>query len=214
MTPTRVLRAIALLCCFLAACNGKLDTSNALKQDGLAVAESSDEMLALKVAYNNLKTWNPKRLGPAVEGIAIFTVKEIFGAIEQLPKQVRDQCRNVNNTKEALDAAYAAVEATFECMKSAAPGHPFWEIERAANQMSDAAMEAAGGPIKAAWALHESALAAAKAADVARKCGADPDDVLRRACRIWIAAAKWSEHHAQQSSKIQEIIAHDFLKSP
>ena len=157
-------------------------------------------MPALKVAYNDLKTWRPERLRLAVEAIATFTVKEILGAIQQLPKQVRDQCQNVNNTKEALEAANAAQSATFECMKSAAPGHPFWEIERVADQMGNAAMEAAWGPMKAAWALHESALAAAKAADVAKKCGADPDDILRRACGIWTVAANWSAHQAQQNA--------------
>jgi hypothetical protein len=167
-------------------------------------AVKDEAMLALKTAYSDLKAWDAQRLRLAVEGIAIFTVKEILGAIEQLPKQVRDQCRSANNTKEALDATFAAQSATFECMKSAAPGHPFWEIERVADQMGNAAMEASGGAIKAAWALHESALAAAKAADAAKKCGAEPDDVLRRACRIWIAAAEWSAHEAQQSTNNRE----------
>jgi hypothetical protein len=165
-----------------------------------------EAMLPLRNAYNDSKTWNPERLRLAVEAIATFTVKEILGATEQLPTEVRDRCRNVNNTKEALDAANAAQSAVFECIKSAAPGHPFWDIERVADQMSWAAMDAAWGPMRAAWALHESAEAAAKAADVVKKCGADPDDVLRQACGIWIAAANWSEHHVQQSSKIQEII--------
>lgn len=182
----------------------------------LSNAVKKDAMLELEMAYNDLKTWNPMRLRLAVEAIAIYTVKEILGAIEQLPKQVRNQCRNVSNTKEALDAANAAQSAAFECIRSAAPGHPFWEIERVADQMGYAAMEAAWGPMKAAWALQESAMAAAKAAEVAKKCGADPDDVLRRACRIWIAAAECSKRHVQQSqevrgqtndhSKIQEII--------
>jgi hypothetical protein len=165
-----------------------------------------DAMLELETAYNDLKTWNPMRLRLTVEAIAIYTVKEILGAIEQLPKQVRDQCLNVNNTNEALAAAHAAQSAAYNCIGSAAPGHPFLEIARVAGQMSYAAMEAAWGAIKAAWALHESALAAAKTADVAKKCGADPDDVLRQACGIWITAAKWSERYVQQSSKIQEII--------
>ena len=165
----------------------------------LSNAVKEDAMLALEMAYNDLKTWNAKRLRLAVEAIATFTVKEILGAIEQLPKEVRDQCRNVNNTKEALDAANAAQSATYECIRSAAPGHPFWEIERVADQMGYAAMEAAWGAMKAAWALQESAMAAAKAAEVAKKCGADPDDVLRQACGIWITAAEWAERHVQQS---------------
>src|SRR5262249_2136120 len=70
----------------------------------LSNAVKKDAMLELEMAYNDLKTWNPMRLRLAVEAIAIYTVKEILGAIEQLPKQVRNQCRNVSNTKEALDA--------------------------------------------------------------------------------------------------------------
>jgi hypothetical protein len=44
----RVLPAIALWCCLLAACNGKPDALDAPKPDGLAAADSSDETLALK----------------------------------------------------------------------------------------------------------------------------------------------------------------------
>jgi hypothetical protein len=73
--------------------------------------------------------------------------------------------------------------------------------------MGYAAMEAACGAMKAAWALHESAGAAAKAADVAKKCGADPDDVLRQACGIWITAAESSERHVQQSQEELPIAA-------
>jgi hypothetical protein len=164
-----------------------------------------DSMSPLRNAYADLRTWNAERLRFAVEGIAILTV-EMLADVKPLPQEVRDQCRNLNTTMQALETANNAVSATFECIKSAAPGHPFWDIERIADQMGTAAMEAGWGAIRAAWALEESATAAAKMAGAASKWGANPDHVLRQACRIWITLAEWSQRHVQQRSKIQEIL--------
>ena len=162
-------------------------------------AVRENEMLPLRIAYSDLSTWHRKQLKFAVEAIAIFSVREILASIERLPKEVRDQCRSVNTTKQALEAANKAVSAAYECWHEAHPGESWHRIVKVADQMGYAAMEAAWGAMRAASALEESASAVAKAADAASTWGANPDEVLRQACAIWIEAAHWAEGHIEKT---------------
>jgi len=150
------------------------------------------EMLPLRVAYNDLSTWHPERLKFVVEGIAVLSVNVILAEMKPLPEKIRDQCRNVTTQPQAVKAA-DEVESVLLSLGSNDPAtshEVFWATRAAANQMSWATVEASWGAIRAAWTLSELASAAAKAADVASKWGADPDDILHKVCHIWIEAAR------------------------
>jgi hypothetical protein len=162
-----------------------------------------DAMLPLRNTYADLRTWDAERLRFAVEGIAVLYVNVIVAEMP-LPEEIRTQCGDAMNQPQALEAAQAATSAAYEAARE--PHTGALETARVADQMGWAVAEASWGPMRAAWTLTELASGAAKAAEAARKRGADSDDVLRQACRIWVTAAEWSERHVQQSSKIQGII--------
>jgi hypothetical protein len=143
-------------------------------------------MLPFRAIYNDLSTWPQRRLKCAVETIAILTVSRIFAEIKPLPEEIRDKCRKVTDTMAALEAAQEVSTVSL----SGGIGQGKWELREAASQASFAAAEAGWGAIRAAWTLLELARTAAKAAVAAKILGASSDDVLRKACQIWIEAAK------------------------
>jgi hypothetical protein len=145
-----------------------------------------EAMLPFRSIYNDLSTWPQQRLKGAVETIAILTIRRIFAEMKPLPEKIRNQCRNVSDVTAALEAAQEASAVSL----SGEIGQGKWELREAASQASSAAAEAGWGAIRAAWTLLELASTAAKAAVAAKILGASSDDVLRKACQIWIEAAK------------------------
>jgi hypothetical protein len=153
-----------------------------------------DVMLLLRIAYHDFDTWHPKRLESAVETVSILTVRRILAEIEWLPEEFREECRDAVTQHQAFEAANKAASAWFSVRKeSALPTESGWDLEDALKQIAWAAAGAGWGAMRAAGTLKEFASAAAKLADAASGSGADPDDVLRKACQIWILAADWAE---------------------
>jgi hypothetical protein len=168
-------------------------------------AVREDMMLPLKIAYSDLSTWHPKRLGVTATGVAVLTVTRILAEMP-LPEKIRNQCRNAMTQPLAFEAASEATLAALEPKTAKEIGEEDpgarrsrHAIEEAADQMSMAAMWAAGGAPLPGLTLEESAKAAAKAADAAITWGANPDDVLREACRIWVTMAYWAERQTADS---------------
>lgn len=149
-------------------------------------------MLPLRIAYDDLDAWYPKRLKSAVETISILTVRRILAEMKPLPEKFRDECRNAASQPQAFKAANDAPSVWHSVRQKdrMLSSETRWAIEDALKQIAWAAAGAGWGPMRAAWTLKEFAGAAAKAADAARGWGEDPDDVLQKASQIWIEAAE------------------------
>jgi hypothetical protein len=152
-----------------------------------------DELLSLMTAFKDVHKWSSQRLKHAVETVTVLTVNRIFGEMLPFPEAIREQCRNVTTTSQALEAAQeastAALEAARPPLKDVSTAERAFKLHGAAKQMSWAASEAGWGAIRAAWTFAELAGAAAKASEAASACGGNPDDILCNVCQIWIEAA-------------------------
>lgn len=145
-----------------------------------------EAMMPLRAVYNDLSTWPRQRLKSAVETISILTISRIFGEINSLPEEIRNQCRKATDTMAALAAVQEATTASLR----GEIGQGKWDLHEAASQASFAVADSGWGGIGAAWSLLELAGTAAKVALFLEKTGASPDDVLRKVCQIWVEAAK------------------------
>ncbi len=149
-------------------------------------------ILPLRIAYYDLDEWYPKRLKKAVETVSILTVRRILAEMKPLPEEFRAECRNVTSQRQASKAGNDASSVWYSVRQKdrALSSETRWAMEDALKQIAWAAAGAGWGPMRATWTLKEFAGAAAKAADAARGWGEDPDDVLQKACQIWIEAAE------------------------
>ncbi len=102
-----------------------------------------------------------------------------------LPEKIQNQCRNAADLRAALEAAQEAGGIT----PIAESGHYSVAGLRAVERASWSAAEAAWG---AKRATQQAAREAAWAAEAAAQDKANPDDVLRAACQLWIQAASWT----------------------
>ncbi len=140
--------------------------------------------------------WDQSHVKRTVEQIAILTIKRIIAEMDCLPEETRNQCRNVFNTETALEAAQAAYDLNVieDCarMKPGEAGamrEAKWATYEAAKNASWAAAEAGWGAKRAEAATSSAATAAANAARAAMAEKANPDNILRAACQLWIEAA-------------------------
>ena len=158
-----------------------------------SVKVKTEAMLPLIVAFSGWQEWNQSHVKWTVEQIAILTVKRIIAEMDYLPEKIRIQCRNVFNKTTALAAAQAAwdIGAIEDCarMKLGEAGairEAKWATYEAAKEASWAAAEAGWGAKRAKAATWLAARATANAAQAAMAEKANPDNVLRAACQLWV----------------------------
>lgn len=156
----------------------------------------TEAMLPLIAAFKDWREWDQSRVKWMVEQIAILTVKRIIAEMDYLPEKTRKKCRDVFNTKTALEAAQAACDlGVIEDCARMKPGEAGaireakWATYEATDSASWAAAEAGWGAKRAEVATSSAATAAANAARAAMAEKANPDNVLRAACQLWIEAA-------------------------
>jgi hypothetical protein len=163
-----------------------------------SVEVRTEAMLPLIVAFKGWREWDQSHIKWTVEQIAIQTVKRIIAEMDFLPETARIQYRNVFNTTTALEAAQAAwdINVIEDCarMKLGEAGairEAKWATYEAAQDASWAAAEAGWGAKRAEAVTWSAAKAAANAARAAMAQKANPDNILRAACQLWIEAASW-----------------------
>jgi hypothetical protein len=153
-------------------------------------------MLPLIAAFKDWREWDQSHIKGTVEHIAIQTVKLIIAEMDYLPGNTRNLCRNAFNTKTALETAQAAwdMDVIEDCARmkigeAAAIREVKWATYEATREASWAAAEAGWGAKRVGEATSSAARAAACAAKAAMAEKANPDNVLRVACQLWIEAA-------------------------
>ena len=156
----------------------------------------SEAMLPLIAAFKDWREWDQSHVKRTVEQIAIQTVKQIIAEMDYLPEPTRNQCRKVFNTTTALEAAQVAWDMGVieDCARmtqgeAGAIREAKWATFEATKQASWAAAEAGWGAKRVEAATWSAAKVAAHAANAAMAEKANPDDVLRAACQLWVKAA-------------------------
>ena len=154
----------------------------------------TEAMVPVLVAYWDWAAWTPARQQAVMAQVVIETVRQLIAQLPELPAAVRIQCQTATTLPQARGAAQAAEAAAAALRAVAAVAAVKAErAARASRAAAEAAMAAwAAARAEAAMASRAAAEAASRAARAAAEAawasGAAADQVLRRACTLWIAA--------------------------